>query len=161
MAQADSESTWRIFDGLDGSQVAAVLMAIDDGAIRLAELAEGRAMTPSVAHLALDLVAFHRQMRDDVASFVARRHIEPSPGLVSDAFDDATSLDLTTFDHDGTRSFDRRYVAEQIHQEAEALRLVDRIVPHVEDPELVTLLTDTRRKLEAHIHMAEALSGQL
>jgi putative membrane protein len=147
--------------GLDDSQLAAVIQALNMGEIMEAQMAEKKAIAAEVKRFARELSTQHRDMENRVNAVFTRIQITPSDNAVSNQMKNDTQNDMSTLQAMKGKDFDREYIDAEIRDHNRALELLDRAIPNAKSAELKTELQNARTKVEAHLRMAEKIQQTL
>jgi putative membrane protein len=140
---------------LNDGQLAAVILAIHQGQLQEAQLAQTRAMSPEVKRLAQHLMTSHQGGASKDQALFTRLQITPSENAVSQQLQTDSQNDLSTLQGMRGRDFDRDFLMVEIKGHNQAIELIDRMIPNVRSPELKTELQNMRPQLEAHLREAE------
>jgi putative membrane protein len=146
---------------LNDAQIAAVLEALNDGEIRIAEMAEATTSKPEVRRLAHELSVDHQAMLSKEKGLWSRLHITPQANPVSGQLDSDTQTDVTKLTAAQGDQFDREYVDMQVRAHHQAIDLIDRLLPYVKNNEIRSDLEAARPKLEMHLRMAQQVSDSM
>jgi putative membrane protein len=142
---------------LNDNQLAAVVQAINKGAIDEARLAVTKAHSPEVRHFAEQMVTAHGQAEDKQNTLFSRLQITPSDNTVSQALKTDTQTHLSKLQSLGGNDFDQAYMADQVRSHNNALELIDRAIPNVKNTDLKNDLQNVRAKIAAHLADAERI----
>jgi putative membrane protein len=146
---------------LDDAELAAVMEAVGDGEVRMAQLAEGQATNTDVKRFAHEMSVAHQGMLSKDRDLLSRIHITPAPNSVSGQLDSGTQSQVTRLTSMHGDAFDREYVETEVHGHIMAIELVESMASHVKSPALRTELTAAKPKLQAHLRLALATEKAL
>jgi putative membrane protein len=147
--------------GLNDGQLAAVVLAVHEGEIEAAQLAEQKAMSADVKKFARSMITAHRDMMNKDNALCSRMQITPTDNAVSNQVRTDAQNELSTLQSMRGKDFDRDYIDGQIRDHNRALELIDRMLPNVKSPDFKSALQTSRAKVEAHLRMAERVQQTL
>jgi predicted outer membrane protein len=116
---------------LDDGELAALVGAIDDGEIRLAQLAEAQTANLEVKRFAHDMLVAHQSMESKDKAFLSGNSIAPTGSTVRKRLESATQSEVTELTNLHGEAFDHAYVDNQVRDHSQAIELFDRIIPNV------------------------------
>jgi predicted outer membrane protein len=146
---------------LDDAQLAAVVQAVNDGEIRIAQLVESRTTNADVKRLAHELLVSHQVLLSKDRALWARLNLTPSASAISARVDADTQNEVALLTGVRGDSFDRDYVELQVQDQNSAIELVGRIIPDLKRADFKAGLKSARSKLEGHLRMAESTQESL
>ncbi len=142
------------------ANIAAILMAANESAVKDAKLAESKASNPAVQSFAKTEAADHAALEERAVAWMKDHQVEPVENGSSEAFislgvksrDKLEGLDAAHFDHG--------YVREQVNFDKDLLDALHQdMIPHAKDAQLAALLKGAVPKVEAHMKSAEQLES--
>jgi putative membrane protein len=142
---------------LDDGELAALVGAVDEGEIRLAQLAEAQAANLEVKRFAHDMLVAHQSMESQDKAFLSGVNIAPTGSAISKRLESATQSEVTELTNLHGEAFDHAYVDRQVRDHTQAIDLFDRIIPNVRSASFKAHLAEERPKLQAHLRMATSV----
>jgi putative membrane protein len=146
---------------LNDAQIAAVLNAVNGDQIKEAQLAGNSASMPQVRQYARQVLVTHQALQARLDSVYAQMQISPSPNAVSNQVESDGQNRVSALESLRGKDFDRVFMDDQVRSHNNALELLDRSIPNVQDKRLKTQLTDARTRVEAQLRKAEVLQQQV
>ena len=146
---------------LDDAQLAAVVQAVNEGEIRIAQLVESRTTNAEVKTLAHALLVSHQALLSKDTALWARLHLTPNASAISARVDADTQTEVTLLTSVLGDAFDRDYVELQVQDQNSAIELARRIVPDLKRADFKAGLKAARSELEGHLRMAESTQESL
>jgi putative membrane protein len=144
------------------ANIAAILMAADESAVKDAKLAESKSSDPKVQSFAKTVASDHTALEQRAVTWMKDKKIEPvesSPSRGFTARGVKSRGKLETLD---AAHFDRSFVVEQIGFDKSLLAaLKDIMIPNAKDAQLASLLKTARPQVEAHLKAAQQLESSL
>ena len=139
------------------AEIAAVLGNVNQGEVDQAQLAIAKSKSADVRKFAQHMATDHRDMIRKDKALLARIHVTPSDNVVSNQIKTDGHEELTTLQGDTGRDFDRAYMDAQVKGHHHALKLIDQMLPNVENSDLKTAIEGARGKVEHHLQEAERI----
>jgi putative membrane protein len=154
-------STTTTASSLDDSQIAAAVVAFDQGEIQEALFAQSESESAPARRFAAHLLTSYQDMLTNSQMNFSRAHLTASDSAVSVQLqgDGRTLLTRLQSIHGG--DFDREYIEGQIEAHRHALGLIDEMFPNVKSPQLDADLRDVRSKVYDYLREAEAVRHKL
>jgi putative membrane protein len=146
---------------LNDAQLAAVIVALDQGEIQEAQLAQSKALSADTKKFAMHMATAHQAMLTKNQGLFSQLQITPSENAVSQQLQSDAQNQLSTLQSMRGRDFDRDYVDAQIKAHNQALELIDRMIPNARNPQLKAALETTRPKIQEHLQEAERAQQKL
>lgn len=146
---------------LNDGQLAAVLVALHQGQIQEAQLAQTKAKSPDVKKLAQRMATAHQSNLTKEQTLFSQLQITPSDNAVSQQLQSDAQNQMSTLQSMRGRDFDRDYVDDEIKAHNQALELIDRMIPNAKNPQLKAELEGLRPKLQQHLQEAEKVQQKL
>ena len=135
---------------LEDAEIAAVLIAINDGEIQEAELATTRGKSDDVKTFASHMLKAHKSMLDDSNKAFLRAKLTPSANAVSDQLNADIKDEVLNLQTRQGQAFDEAYIDDQLKAHEKALSLIDEMAPNAKDTNLQAKLRADRTKIEKH-----------
>ena len=134
-------------------------MAINDGQIQMAELAQKQAESADVKELAKVLANDHRKENAKVRTLKSKEKLELKSNELSTELSEREAQTMSALRGKSGREFDRHYVevaGVQMHQEA--LDIIDRrLMPGIQSSAVKSAISDLRSTVADHHAKAESL----
>jgi len=146
---------------LDDPQIAAVVIALDQGEIQEALFAQSKSTSSAARRFAAHLLTSYEDMLTKSQVDFSRAQVTASDSAVSLQLQGDGRRDLATLQSTRGQSFDREYIDKQIVAHKQALDLIDGMLPNVKSPELKADLRDVRSKVYGHLREAETVRHAL
>jgi putative membrane protein len=146
---------------LDDPQIAAVVIALDQGEIQEALFAQSKSTSSAARRFAAHLLTSYEDMLTKSQVDFSRAQVTASDSAVSLQLQGDGRRDLATLQSTRGQSFDREYIDKQIVAHKQALDLIDGMLPNVTSPELRADLRDVRSKVYGHLREAETVRHAL
>lgn len=146
---------------LDDTQMVAVVIALDQGAIQQAQLAQSKAKSPEVRNFASHMANAHQNMLTKAQREFAAAQLTPGDSVVSQQLQADVQSQLSTLESMTGRDFDRTYVDDQVLAHQHAIDLLDRMLLRVKNARLKASLQSEKTKVEGHARDAKALQEKL
>jgi putative membrane protein len=146
---------------LNDGQLAAVIVAIHQGEIQQATLAQSKAKSPDVRKLATQLATSHQTALAKDQMLFSQLQITPTDNAISQQLTSDVQNQMSTLQSLRGRDFDRDFVDQQIKAHNEALELIDRMMPSAKNPQLKANLLALRPKLQDHLQQVQAVQQKL
>ena len=121
---------------LEDAEIAAVLIAINDGEIQEAELATTRGKSDDVKTFASHMLKAHKSMLDDSNKAFLRAKLTPSANAVSDQLNADIKDEVLNLQTRQGQAFDEAYIDDQLKAHEKALSLIDEMAPNAKDTNL-------------------------
>lgn len=148
---------------LTDSQIAAVLVAINQGEINEGKLASNKAEKADVQAYAKQMVDMHTKASTDAATLFQKLGITPAPSAVATVLTGNASSELEVLNKEAPgQEFDLDYIEDQAAAHKVALELIDmKLTPQADAPELQAFLEQTHYTVSMHLASANALLDTL
>jgi predicted outer membrane protein len=146
---------------LDDAHLSGLIEEVNDGAARFASLGERRVTDHKVKRFAHDLVSRHVATQSKFRDRLVQLGIDPASGPLREQVRAEVGRDLEALPSARGEDFDRAYVDGQLRDLTRAADLLDRIIGHVQRPDLRAAVEDLRSRLDADIRGAESLRDSL
>jgi putative membrane protein len=144
------------------ANIAAILMAANESAVKDARLAESKATNPAVQSLARTEATDHAALEESAVAWMKEHQVEPVENASSEAFTSRGVKSRDKLQGLDAAHFDRGYVSERIHFDKDLLDTLHHdMIPNAKDPQLAALLKGAVPKVEAHMKSAEQLESTL
>jgi predicted outer membrane protein len=141
---------------LDDAQLAGVLEEIADREIRMAQLAEAKAVGRDTKRFAHDVATAHLEIRAKLAALLAQLDLRTSDSPALADLRNAMATGMTTLRMASGKEVDDSYVDVQLREETRALAVVDDVLSRVQRPELRDETERIRARIEAQVRLAQA-----
>lgn len=143
-------------------QIAAVVIAANDGEIQQGNAAATRATSGDVRSFAQMMVSDHTAALTAARDTFTRLGITPQENDVTATLRSTTPQTITNLNTYNGAAFDRAYIRHQVDLHQWLLRALDEsLIPSARTPELRALLTTQRGAVAQHLEQARQLSGRL
>jgi predicted outer membrane protein len=145
---------------LSDAQLAEVVMAVDDGEIRLAQLGMVHATTPAVKHFAHEIQVAYEGMLSKDNDLWSRLQLAPATSPASKKLDTDIQEQAARIATVSKADFDHEYVAALVRAQNKVLNVLDAVVANARSTAFKADLTARRPKLEGHLRMAQTAQEQ-
>lgn len=146
---------------LDDAQIAAVVVAINQGEIQAAQLAQSKAKASDVKNFASHMLHAHQSMLAKTQKEFATAQLTPSGSAVTQQMQADVKGQQSTLQSMTGKDFDRTYIDDQVQDHTQALDMIDRMMSHAKLPQLKTCLQDAKTMVESHLRDAKSLQQKL
>lgn len=154
--QPDPTGTWAPAD------IAAVMVAANDGEIAQGQVATSRASSDEVRAFAQMMLNDHTAANTSASALFADRGITPSETDTSRTLRQSSAETVAAISSYSGSAFDRVYMDAQVTAHEWLLRTLDtNMIPSAEDSRLRDLLTAQRASVAAHLERARSIAGRL
>ena len=148
--------------GLSDAQSVAVMQTANHWRIEQAHVALRTSQSARVKRLAQGILRDASADNEGLSRFDDRNGITPRSSPVAEQISFGWEPTLSSLASAKATDFDRLYVAAQVTQYTEALSILDdTLLPHVQDPDLMTALRRTRTEIAGHLKVAQQLQAAL
>lgn len=149
-------------DRVSDANIAAIVVAANNADIAYANLALSKAQTPGVKAFAQTMINDHSGVNRNAVDLVTRLGVTPVENSVSlDLRDNSEVTRDRLRDQDGM-DFDKDYMDNELEYHNKLLKVMDdMLIPSATNPELKTLLRNTRLAVTAHLEHAKAVRSAL
>lgn len=149
-------------DRVSDANIAAIVVAANNADIAYANLALSKAQTPGVRAFAQTMINDHTGVNRNATDLVTRLGLTPVENSVSlDLRDNSETMGDRLRDRDGM-DFDKEYMDNELEYHSTLLKTMDdMLIPSATNPELKTLLRNTRLAVTAHLEHAKAVRSAL
>jgi len=148
------------YSNLDDGHIAAVVEAIDDAEIRIAQMADGLATDPEVKRFAHEmLIAYEGRLSQDKQRW-SENGVTPIAGPVTGTLDAETQEEATTLANMEGPAFDREYIDTEVRHLDRALDLLGQIIGTT-NSELKGDLITVHREIEEHLGEAKSVRERM
>ena len=143
------------------ARLLAFLNVANKGDYEGGRLAQSRATSDAVKTYARQMETDHMRMLEDGERAARTLGIVPAIGPETQPLvrDHEMAMDRLRMAND--TDFDRTYMRHEVEMHRRVLQTADAMATQVRDPELKKLVENARPILEAHLHAAEQLSGDI
>ena len=145
---------------LSDAQLAEVVMAVDDGEVRLAQLGAVHATTPAVKRLAHEIQVAYEGLLSADSALWSRLQLAPATSFASRRLDADIQEQAARIATASKADFDHEYLAALTRAQNKVLDMVDAVVANARSTAFKADLTARRPKLEGHLRMAETAREQ-
>ena len=153
---------WAASTPPSAANIAAILMAADESAVKDAKLAESKSSNPQVLTYARTVSDEHTALEDKVASWAKAKKLEPVQSSTSQQFVSAGDKSRKKLEAAEASRFDGEFAVQQVKFDKTLLAaLNDIMIPNAKDPELATLVKSAKPQVEAHLKQAEQLHSSI
>lgn len=143
-------------------QIAAIVVAANNADIESGRLAQERATNPQVREFAQRMVTDHTAVNEQATALVSRLGVTPEENPTSRQLVQAGEQSGERLRGLSGAEFDRAYMAHEVEYHQEVLGALDNmLVPNAQNPELRSLLEQTRPAFEAHLEHAQRVQAAL
>lgn len=142
---------------LSDGQIAEILTTVDSGEIEQAQLALNKATDPEVRAFATHMVEQHTASKQAAAQLTSQT-LRPAQSPKSKELQAAGVQTLERLNSADASNFDVSYIAAQIEQHADVLKLIeDQLLPAVNEPALRDYLGNARGMVQQHLDRARQI----
>jgi putative membrane protein len=157
-AETEPPVIWSQPDPPTEANIAAMLVAADESAVKDADLAQAKSSDPKVQSYAKTVAADHTALEDRVVAWTQAKKLEPVENPTSRQFISQGDKSRKKLEGVDPSQFDRGFASEQVKFDKALMAALDDImIPNAKDPELASLLKGARPQVEAHMKQAEQL----
>ena len=144
------------------ANIAAIVVAANNADIAYANLALSKAQSPGVRAFAQTMINDHSGVNRNATDLVTRLGLTPVENSVSlDLRDNSETIRDRLRDNEGM-DFDKAYLDNEMEYHNKLLQTMDdMLIPSAQNPELKTLLRNTRLAVTAHLEHAKAVRSSL
>lgn len=143
-------------------QIAAIVVAANEVDIEAGELARERATNPQVRQFAERMVTDHTAANQQAQELAGRLGVTPEESPTSQQLRQGGQQNLERLRGLSGAEFDRAYIEHEVAYHQQVLDAIDNtLIPNAQNPELRSLLEQTRPVIEAHLNQARQLEGTL
>lgn len=148
--------------GPTDAQIAAIVVTANQVDIDAGKLAESRASSKEVKAFAQRMVTDHGGVNQSARELVAKLHVTPEPGEVSQSLKKGGDDNLAALKSLSGATFDKAYVDHEVAYHEAVLDAVDKtLIPSARNAELKALLVKVRPAFVAHLEHAKHLQSSL
>jgi putative membrane protein len=157
-----SEILTRTEPALSDAQVIAVLLAVNQGEIQMADLAIRNATGNEVKQFAAMMKTMHSAGLQRTKSTESRTRISQVGSEVSQYLDNEVAVAIKDLRGRSGASFDRAYMDVQVRAHTDVLAAIDhRLTPSATNGEVRTLVAETRQAVVGHLTKAQQIDERL
>jgi putative membrane protein len=159
---ANGGSTGELMTMRSDAQIAAALLAANDGEVQENMLAVTKAVTPTVRAYAQDLVAAHSATVARLNTVATAANITPSDSDITTQLRSTSTRTRAKLQAASTSDFDMIYLQSQIDAHLDALKLIDeQLLPDAVATSLRAEIVTERADVAMHLLRARALAETL
>ncbi len=144
------------------AKVLGALVALNQGEIAAAAVAQNKATHASVKKFANFLHAAHNQNLQETLNVSKTIGVVPENGNAAIMLQRLSHKELASLNHLSGGAFDRAYIADMVRDHTAGLRLIDsQLLKVASNPVLIKHLEITRNHVADHLRKAEAIQKEL
>ncbi len=160
--ESDTPIVWAQPAPPSEANIAAMLVAADESAVKDANLAQSKSSDPKVKSFAKTVASDHTALEDRVVAWTKAKKLEPVESPSSQELTSRGVKSRNKLESLNAARFDHGFVAEQVRFDKSLIAALDDImIPNAKDAELASLLKSARPQVEAHMKAAEQLKSSL
>jgi len=147
---------------IDDSEIAAVIQTVNQGEIKAATKAQGKASNPDVRKYAQLMISDHQNAEKTASSVFKKLKIRPQPNMYSKNLKKDNNTAMRKMKKLQGNAFDLAYMESQEMMHQNVLNLIDStLLPSASNAEVKTLVTNLRPVIDAHLQQAKQLRSAL
>jgi putative membrane protein len=147
---------------LSDPQIAAIVVAADNADINAGKLASSKASNADVKAFANRMVADHTSVNKSASALAAKLKISPEESATSKSLKDDGESALKKLKGLSGSEFDKAYVDNEVTLHQKVLDSIDKtLLPNAKNPELKSLITQTRPVIEDHLQHAKKIQSAM
>jgi putative membrane protein len=147
---------------MSDANIAAIVTTANDIDVKNGEMAKSKTKNSEVRALAEQMITDHQSVNKQAKDLVDKLHVSPEDNDVSrqlKTMADSTRDAMKT--HDGT-AFDKAYVDNEVAYHQAVIDMVNnQLVPSAQNPELKSLLENSKPTFMAHLEHAKKVQADL
>jgi putative membrane protein len=144
---------------LSTEEIAAVLIAANDGEITEGQIASQRAWAPLVRAFAQRMIVEHSGSNNSVSALLSSIGSGPVESPLSRAVAESGAQTAAALQAVPAQTFDRAYMEGEIADHQQALTLIDQqLIPAADNEATLQLLTQARAMVASHLELAQFVS---
>jgi putative membrane protein len=148
--------------GLSDANIAAIVLAANDAEIELGTLAESKGRSADVKAFGKQMATDHGAVNTKAKDLAGRLNLTPEDNAMSNDLKSGAAATNDSLKALTGAAFDRAYIAHEVKYHEDLLSAFDNsLLPAAQNPDLKTLLNDTRPAVVAHLDHAKQLEAQL
>jgi putative membrane protein len=147
---------------LSDGQIAKIVRTANNGEIEQARLAEKHSRNPEVRKFARMMIRQHTDVNSKLTRVSRNDKIEPKDSTPAAEIKQQGDQTLSSLKSLKGADFDRAYVNAQVKAHRDVLDSIDqKLLPNAKDPQLHTMLQQTRPAVQTHLNHAVQLQAKL
>lgn len=155
---ASAETTAKVPD----TQIAKILLTINDGEIDAAKVAKRHAQTQEIKDFANMMTDHHKKNMKETKEVAKKNAINPENCDAAKAMKDAAEQDVTDLKRQEKMAFDRAYIRQQIAMHERALATLNNtLIPSAQNPDFKAHLEKTQVAVSQHLAQAKAIESNM
>lgn len=144
------------------TQIAKILLTINDGEIDAAKVAKRQAQNKEVKDFASMMKDEHEKNMKETKKLAMDNKIKPEDSDASKALKDEAEKSNKDLKRQDKKAFDLAYMKQQVEMHEKALaKLRDELIPAAQNPDFKAHLEKTQAAVSEHLEHAKALQSKL
>lgn len=144
------------------TQIAKIVMTIDEGEIDLGKVAKKHAQNQEVKAFATMMVDRHEAGKKELKRFAKKNNIKPEDSVLAKSLEDETEKAEKDLKRQEKSAFDRAYIQSQITMHEKALStLRDSLIPSAQNTAFKTHLEKVATHVAEHLEHAKTIQTKI
>ena len=143
-------------------QIAAIVVAANQGDIDAAKVAKSRAKAKDVKEFANTMIRDHEAVNKQAKSLVKKLNVKPEENPTSKSLEQGGKQNVANLKKLKGPEFDKAYAEHEVAYHQQVLDAIDNtLIPNAKNPELKGLLEKVKPAFQAHLDHAKKLESEL